>query len=246
MSLREEFEKSGNWLFQGRSYFPLLVGILFLIALRHFTYPYHNHVLDEIWGFFCLGISFLGLGIRALTIGFTPKGTSGRTTQKPAATTLNTSGMYSIVRHPLYLGNFFIWVGILLSTRFWWFTLVAVLLFWLYYERIMFAEEEFLRKKFGEVYLEWAAKTPAFLPRLKNWQRPRLPFSFKTVLRKEYSGFFGVIALFTVLELIEDWIVEKKLVWDPIWTVLFILGFVVFVVLRTLKKKTRLLNVEGR
>ena len=63
--------------------------------------------------------------------------------------TLNTSGLYSVVRHPLYLGNYLMWLGVALFSRTWWAPVIVSLVFWLYYERIMFAEEEFLRRQFG-------------------------------------------------------------------------------------------------
>ena len=246
MPLREEWIASGTWLFKRRSYLPLLLTGLFLIALKDFRYPRHNHALDQLWEFFCLGVSFLGLVVRALTIAHTPKGTSGRTTEKLVANVLNTTGMYSLVRHPLYLGNFLIWLGISLSVRSWCFALMAVLIFWLYCERIMFAEEEFLREKFGEAYVKWAGKTPAFLPRFKNYEPPHLPFSFKSILRKEYSGFFGIIALFTLLEIIEERLAGGRFTLDWYWAAFFIFGLVVYLILRMLKKSTSFLKVEGR
>lgn len=61
----------------------------------------------------------------------------------------NTTGMYSIVRHPLYLGNFFVGFGIVLICSSVWLAVVFCLLFVVYYERLMFAEEEFLRTSSG-------------------------------------------------------------------------------------------------
>ena len=43
----------------------------------------------------------------------------------------------------------------------WWLPVIYSLAFWIYYERIMFAEEAFLRQKFGETYRRWAATTPS-------------------------------------------------------------------------------------
>ena len=145
----EEFERTGQWLFRWRSYLPLLLIALFLIAFRDFKYPFGSHGWDYLWEIFCLSVSMLGIAVRALTVGFIPKGTSGRNTKGQVAEDLNTTGMYSLVRNPLYLGNFIIWLGISLFVRLWWFSLIVILIFGIYYERIIFAEEEFLRHKYG-------------------------------------------------------------------------------------------------
>jgi len=247
MPLKEEFETTGNRLFRRRSYLPLFAIVLFAMALRYFTYPWGSHRLDQLWEILCLLISFIGLTIRALTVGYAPKGTSGRNTTKgQVARVLNTTGMYSIVRHPLYLGNFMIWLGVSLLLRLWWFSLICILIFWLYYERITFAEEEFLRKKFGDAYLDWAKRTPAFYPKFRNWQRPQLPFSFRTVVKREYLDFFGVIAAFTLLEFVGDAVVEGRFTLDWMWLIIFITSLIISLTLRIVRKKTRILNVEGR
>ncbi len=243
MALREEFERSGNWLFRWRSYLPLVFILLFLIALTDFRYPVGDHA----WELFCLMISFCGLGFRMFTVGCAPRGTSGRNVTEQRANVLNTTGVYSLIRHPLYFGNFVIWFGIILSVRLWWFMAVAILIFWLYYERIMFAEEEFLRKKFGDEYLKWANETPAFLPlKPQRWRKPNLSFSLKNALRREYSGFFAIISVFSVLALIKGRITEGEFVIDPLWAALFGFGLVVYLTFLILKKKTKFLDVEGR
>ena len=246
MALREEFVRAGNRLFRWRSYLPLIGFVILLSGLKDYQYPGHSHRLDLLWDLCCLLVSFLGLGIRILTLGYVPGGTSGRNTKNQIAETLNTTGIYSIVRHPLYLGNVFITLGILLSVRSWWVTVLGLMIYWLYYERIMFAEEEFLRSKFGDIFLEWSEKTPAFLPGFRNWRSPELSFSFRNVLKREYPGFFGIIATFVLLEIVETRIVEGRFGLAPIWIVIFAVGLVVYITLRTLKKMTKALNVEGR
>jgi protein-S-isoprenylcysteine O-methyltransferase Ste14 len=246
MALREEFENTGNWLFRWRSYLPLIVIAIFLLALREYEYPGHSEKLDHIWEVVCLLVSFLGLGIRIVTIGHTPRGTSGRNTKKQVAETLNTTGLYSVVRNPLYLGNFFMWLGIALFAHLWWLTLIYILVFWLYYERIIFAEEAYLRDKFGNEYLEWANKTPAFIPKLSQYRKANLPFSLRNVLRREYNGFFAVIVILFVLETVGEIFVKGRLEFDLGWIFLLGIGFVVWMVLRSLKKYTKVLNVKGR
>jgi len=249
MALREEFEKTGNWLFKRRSFLPLFILPLLLITLRQSGYLERafGSLVEYFWEGFCVILSFLGLVIRCIVAGYVPKGTSGRKTNWQQAEELNTTGMYSILRHPLYLGNFLIALAVALFTQALWLVPLCVCIFWFYYERIMFAEEEFLRNKFGKVYLEWAEKTPTFLPKFKNWQAPSLPFSFKNVFRREHSTFIAIIAIFTFLEISGNIVVEHKLDLDAfVWLIIFAISLVVYFVLRTLKKKTKILNVEGR
>lgn len=246
MPLKEEFEKVGNWLFRWRSYLPLLLVGIILAGMRNFEYPENSHLLDRVWEIVCLAISLFGLAIRSITIGHTPEGTSERNTHCQEAKCLNTTGMYSIVRHPLYLGNFFCWLGVSMFPRVWAVSVIVILAFWIYYERIMFAEEEFLRGRFGKEYEKWANQTPAFLPRLRNWIPNILPFSLRNVLKREYSGLFAVIVSFTFLEIIGDIFVEGEIDFDPMWVTFFVIGTVTYLGLRTLKKKTGFLKVAGR
>ncbi len=246
MALREEFERSGNWLFRWRSFLPLLMILIIIPGFIVNSYLYGSYRQNHFWVLFCLLVSFFGLVIRIYTIGHIYSGTSGRNTQEQVAERLNSTGIYSIVRHPLYLGNFFIWLGISLYVREWWVTLIFVLIFWLYYERIMFAEEQFLRVKFGEDFEKWAEKTPAFIPNFRKWKPAISPFSVKRVLKREYSGFFAIIVSFVILEILGKLIIERKLGIDPIWVVISIFGLVIYLLLRILKKFTNLLNFDNK
>ncbi|MDR2152686.1 MAG: DUF1295 domain-containing protein, partial [Helicobacteraceae bacterium] len=62
-------------------------------------------------------ISALGVAIRVYTIGYKHKGTSGRNTKTQQASALNTKGIYSLTRNPLYLGNFLIGWGVIVYTH---------------------------------------------------------------------------------------------------------------------------------
>jgi hypothetical protein len=92
----------------------------------------------------------------------------------------------------------------------WWFSLIVMLVFWLYYERIMFAEEEFLREKFGVYYLDWSEKTPAFIPNIKQWHSANTTFLIRKAIKNEYKSSFAVIVAFTILEVIGDIFVEHR------------------------------------
>ncbi len=244
--LADEFERAGTWLFRWRSYLPLVLLVLAVPAARYNASWPGSSPGNVAWEALCLAVAFLGLAVRILTVGYVPAGTSGRNTMKQVAATLNATGMYSLVRHPIYLGNFLMWFGLSLLPRCWWFTVITVLVFWLYYERIMFAEEGFLFEQFGEQYREWAARTPAFIPNLANWIKPDLPFSLKSAVSREYSTLFTIIALFTVLNSLISWFSRGTPLPDPFTLKLFALGLLVYGAIRFLKKRTDLLKTEGR
>ena len=244
MLLNESFDNVGRWLFKWRSFLPLLTVGLFLTALRRFSYPAGSHHLDLLWESISFGVALLGLVIRIITVGNIPRGTSGRTTDTPKAAVLNTTAMYSIIRHPLYLGNFFIWLGISMLPRSLFFSLSAILLFFLYYERIISAEEKFLLEKSGQDFMKWANVTPMIMPRFKNWRKSEIPFSWKTVFKREYTGFFAIITTFTCLEISGDLFYLGKWQFDLEWIVVFLVGLITYILLLTLKK-IGLLNNKG-
>ncbi|MCD4650512.1 MAG: isoprenylcysteine carboxylmethyltransferase family protein, partial [Candidatus Cloacimonetes bacterium] len=164
MILSDLIRVQGNWLFRNRSYLPLLLVFLVVVALypEEPLKPYT--IIKLCFNAFAIAIGVLGLVVRIATVGFVPARTSGRNTMRQVADELNTTGIYSIVRHPLYIGNYLMWLGIILYTQSWWLTLTFTVLYMLYYERIMIAEESYLIEKFGQAYPDWAAVTPAFLP----------------------------------------------------------------------------------
>lgn len=60
----------------------------------------------------------------------------------------------------------------------------------------MFSEEQSLRRKFGETFVDRAEKSPAFIPRFSWYQKAELPFSWKKVLKKEKIGLVAVSIFF--------------------------------------------------
>ena len=246
MKMISSYEKSGGWLFRYRSFLPLLAAPLFIAGLRSFEYIDHSHFKTELWGMVCLFVSLLGLAVRFFSVGSAPRGTSGRNTKSQKAETLNTTGIYSIMRHPLYLGNYLGMLGFCMFFRNLWLVLLATCLFALYYERIMFAEEAFLSKRFGDIFENWAAVTPSIFPRMKGWVSPQHSFSWRTGLRREYTGFFLVIGGFAILDTVADSIHESRWHVDFHWAIAFAGASVVYLVLRSIKKYSDFLHVEGR
>lgn len=246
MSLKSELEAQGRWLFRWRSVVPLAFLPAVAVVLANMTWPFGSLVFREVWEFICLAVSFAGLAVRVVAIGFVPANTSGRNTQFQLADSLNTAGLYSIVRHPLYLGNFLIALGAVMVPFVWWLVALYALGFWLYYERIMIAEEEFLYSKFGHEFDQWACATPAFLQRLSRWRPAERASCWRTVLKREYTGLLVVIALHAGIEVVEHWHIDHRIQLELFWELLLSGGVLTYFVLRTLKRHTFLLNERGR
>lgn len=247
MALREELIRSGGWLFRWRGYLPLALFVPVLAGLRGSDPPIATDSIDGAWEVLCVFVSLLGIATRIATVGRAPGGTSGRRTLGgPSAASLNTTGMYSVVRHPLYLGNYFAWLGVALIARNAWVAVTVSLAFWIYYERIMFAEEAYLRQSFGGVFEEWAARTPAFIPDFGRWVPAELPFCWRTAIRRENSGMFALVAAFTFVSTAQDVVVSGRLDPDPAWIVTFTLSAFTYLALSLLSRRTKVLRVPGR
>ena len=231
MSLRKELEESGMWLFKYRSYLPLIIlPLLFYSLQTPFKMKTSNILL--IIG---LTVSYLGEFIRIITIAFVPIGTSGRNTVKQIAASLNTKGIYSTVRHPLYLGNFLIYLGPFIYTGNIYAIIIFILIFWIYYERIMFAEESYLSEKFSNEYLKWSEKTPTFIPNIILFSSINSKFSIKKVLHREYSGIFGIIIIFTCIVSFRNYLFNLTPILSTNWIIILLFNTIIYIYVRLLK-----------
>ena len=245
MALIHSFEKSGNTLFRHRGPIPAILFILAIPVVYFTNISTLNSVIVDTITYIAILVSITGFWVRAYSIGTTPGGTSGRNTKEQVAKSLNTTGIYSTVRHPLYLGNYLIWIGMVIFTFNIFFILIVSLAFWLYYERIMFAEERFLESKFGSKYLNWSLTVPAFLPSFKNYIKSEIPFSIISVLRREYSGFLATVFGYTFIDNLRYYFLSGKFDYKRISIYIFVISIIITLFLRTLKHSNRL-NEKGR
>jgi len=133
-----------------------------------------------------LALCVLGALIRFVTLGFIPHGTSSqsRTLRAPQ---LNTDGPYAVVRHPLYLGNFFITVGLLCIAHEPWAWTLGFGYWLLSHALISRAEEQLLQRTFGARYDEWAARVPGWVPALSKLGQLKGPFDWKRAVQREVN-----------------------------------------------------------
>lgn len=249
MLIRDQLRKQGERLFRWRNTAPVILIPLALLALPQSRWieARYGQGVDDTFEWLCLGVSLLGVGLRFAIAGCLPRRSSGRNTHKgQVADVLNTTGIYSLVRHPLYLANFAIFVGFLLTSGSLWPVAVGCLLFWLYYERIAFAEEAFLLHQFGERYVAWAQATPALVPRLRMWHPPALPFCWRSALKREYRTVCATLLAFAVLDVVEDAVTHGRFGLEAENLALLACAAIVFLAVRFVHKRTRLLHAPGR
>jgi hypothetical protein len=191
-----------------------------------------------------IGLVVLGHVIRAFAVGRRAAHTSGRNRDEQVAEALNSTGIYSMVRHPLYLGNITTYIGWAVFTGIDWLVPVFLILFVAYYRLIIFAEEQFLTRKFGQDYLDWRKQTPLLLPAFWKYKSNNQPFSLKVVLENEYSGWAASMTTAFVLVLFQNYVMgtlqtnQNNLMAMALFIVVFGFG------MRYLKKKTRVFKVD--
>lgn len=242
VKLLDHFAHAGDAFFRHRSYLPLLLLPAFALALRAGASQTGGWTLAcQVLG---LIVSLVGLGVRVYTIGSAPPGTSERSTTDPRASLLNTAGAYSVVRHPLYLGNTLVALGLGLFTVTWFLPVIVLLASLLYHERICAREEVFLESEFGEAFRAWANQVPALVPALGRYRRAGRPFRWKKVLAREFHALFVIGAGFFVLDGVRQVFATGTFAPDRIWTFVCAATGAVFVLLTVLKKLTRVLDVE--
>lgn len=242
MKLLDHFARSGDAFFRLRSYLPLLLLPVFVLGVRA------GAAVPADWRAACewagLVVSLAGLAVRVAIIGAAPPGTSERSTRDPRASTLSTTGAYSMVRHPLYLGNTLVAFGLAIFTATWFVPVIVILASLLYHERIAVREEVFLESRFGEAFRAWANEVPALWPAFGRYRPSGGRFRWKKVLAREFHALFVIGAAVFVLDLVGHLFSTGRLEASPAWTAVFAVTGAVFVVLTVVKKATGLLRVS--
>lgn len=83
-------------------------------------------------------------------------------TIKPA-NTLQTTGIYSMSRNPMYVGLTFLYAGLSFLSGNWWNFILLPFLILLVQEYVIKREEEYLVRRFGQVYLDYRSKVRRWL-----------------------------------------------------------------------------------
>jgi protein-S-isoprenylcysteine O-methyltransferase Ste14 len=166
-----------------------LVGGVFLSGILFLAKP---NVLTYVLG---MALGFFGLIIRLWAAGFI----GNHRVYSLQAPELTVSGPYSIVRNPLYCGNFFIGLGVVTAGNrlfgYVWF----FLLFFLLYFPIISYEEDFLLKRFKGEYLKYKNRVPRLFPSFYHYNPEPDGFSWFLAFKEELPTILLYLLILTVL-----------------------------------------------
>ncbi len=232
MSLKNRI---GKFLFKFRSFTPLpLIIVLFLFLLpKNFG---EKNILFAIFGFLLIVI---GEGIRIVSIGFSYPGTSGRESYM-RADNLNISGIYSIVRNPLYIGNILIYSGLLVTYSNFIALVIFDLILIIQYFFIVNFEESYLLEKFGDKYSDYKKNTKAIFPCFKNFKKPVYKFNILRVLYSENDSIFNSMFLFFIILIYKEKLLSGELsALGPLYFVTVIILIVLYIWIKIIKKRKK-------
>ena len=225
----------GNFSFRYRGYLLPIAIILLLI-------PSPDLARDcGTVGWIGLGFALYGQAIRIGTIGFDYIIRGGKN-HKVYAEKLVTGGVYSLVRNPMYVGNFFLLVGLAFASDSWLFVLLGVPLSLFMHRAIIAAEENFLRNKFGAEFDTYCANVPRWVPKLTGWGKAfaGMHFNWMRVLAKEYFTPFDYLAAVCIVIAANLWAKDRIDDHPNLFTlmiVMIVLRLVLWTIGSRLKKK---------
>ncbi len=189
----------GNFLFKYRSFTPIPLIIVVFVIFRPVELGGQNLYIN-LAGLF---ISLVGEALRVIAVGYSFTGTSGRESYL-RADALNTTGIYSVVRNPLYIGNFLIFTGLVVVYA----NILAIVGFALFlifqYYFVILAEEQYLKETHGSLYEEYCTRVKRIIPIFKNYKRNRNPFNLKKVIFKENDSLFNLLVMYILVLLYKE------------------------------------------
>lgn len=143
----------GAVLFRNRSWIPVPFVVVPLLVPGE----------QAAWSW-ALGLLLVAIGEAIRVAGVAAAGTVTRRRSRDVQR-LVTYGIFAWVRNPLYVGNFFAWMGFTVVSGVFWFLPIAALLFAIEYTLIVRYEEGVLESIFGQEYLDYKQRTPRWFLR---------------------------------------------------------------------------------
>lgn len=159
-SYQHRDDLTGEYVFGDMGQLILLVVFLVVWIADSFVFKYSTFLTQYISNYIRVPIALIVLIISGLLAGFGLNTVFGKTREEPQVIT---TGVFSIVRHPVYLGLILLYLGFILLSLSLLSVLVWILIIVFYY-MISRYEEKLLTQRFGSVYEEYKKKVPMLFP----------------------------------------------------------------------------------
>jgi protein-S-isoprenylcysteine O-methyltransferase Ste14 len=179
---RSTSARVGQMLFKNRGWLPVpFLAVPLLVPGNQTT---------KTW---IAGIALILLGEVIRVAGVAAAGTVTRRRSRDVQR-LVTYGAFAWCRNPLYVGNFFAWIGFTVGSGVLWFIPVAIVVFAIEYTLIVRYEEGVLESIFGNEYLEYKSRTPRWIPRPPR-EREQGQHDWQEAIWSERSTIMQYVAL---------------------------------------------------
>jgi len=151
---------TGEYAFGDMGQLILLVIFLVVWIADSFVFKYSTFLTQYVSNYIRVPIALIVLVISGLLAWAGLKIIFGETREESQ---IITTGVFSIVRHPIYLGSILLYLGLILLSLSLLSTLVWFIIIIFYY-MISRYEEKLLTQRFGSAYEEYKKKVPMLLP----------------------------------------------------------------------------------
>ncbi len=151
---------AGEHAFTDIGQLVLLAAFMATWITDSFVFHYSVFVARNIPAYVHLPVGIAILIVSAVLALSAHKAVFGKAVQKPKVIT---EGVYSLVRHPMYLGSWLFFFGLIIITLSLTSAAVSIVIF-LFYYLVSIYEEKLLLQKFGIEYQKYQAQVPMFFP----------------------------------------------------------------------------------
>jgi protein-S-isoprenylcysteine O-methyltransferase Ste14 len=116
---------------------------------------------------------------------------------------LATSGPYAFTRNPLYLGSVLLAAGFSVASHSWISTLLLAIYLAIFYPVVIRREQSELVAHYGDAFVQYASKVPAFWPRFSPAMASTEHFSWPLYRKnREYEASIGLAVAMAILVII--------------------------------------------
>jgi steroid 5-alpha reductase family enzyme len=113
---------------------------------------------------------------------------------------LATSGPYAFTRNPLYLGSVLLAAGFSVASHSWISAVLLAAYLAIFYPVVIRREQSELQAHYGDAFVEYASRVPAFWPRFSSATPSRETFSWPLYRKnREYEASIGLAVAMAIL-----------------------------------------------